>query len=45
MLFAHEIDSSIGVQVGGLRSSFGVLGAWTTIYHEGGDPIGELLGI
>ncbi|KIM40988.1 hypothetical protein M413DRAFT_72451 [Hebeloma cylindrosporum] len=35
------IWSSIGVQVGGLRSSFGILGAWTTIFHEGGDPVGE----
>jgi len=34
------IWSSAGVQVGGLRSSFGVLGAWTTIFHEDDDPIG-----
>ncbi|EIN11540.1 hypothetical protein PUNSTDRAFT_98672 [Punctularia strigosozonata HHB-11173 SS5] len=32
--------SSEGVQVGGVRSSFGVLGAWTTTTHELGDPVG-----
>ncbi|KJA14492.1 hypothetical protein HYPSUDRAFT_49120 [Hypholoma sublateritium FD-334 SS-4] len=34
------IWSSSGIQVGGLRSSFGVLGSWTTIFHEDDDPIG-----
>ncbi|KAF9483578.1 hypothetical protein BDN70DRAFT_827292 [Pholiota conissans] len=34
------IWSSEGVQVGGLRSSFGVLGSWSTIFHEEDDPVG-----
>lgn len=34
--------SSQGVQVGGLQSSFGVLGAWTTIFHDDDDPVGAL---
>lgn len=36
------VSSSEGVQIGGLRSSFGVLGAWTTIFHDSDDPVGEL---
>lgn len=32
--------SSEGVQVGGVRSSFGVLGAWTTVHHDRHDPVG-----
>ncbi|KAJ4477280.1 hypothetical protein J3R30DRAFT_3657755 [Lentinula aciculospora] len=32
--------SSEGVQVGGIRSSYGVLGSWTTIFHDEGDPVG-----
>ncbi|KAG2010019.1 hypothetical protein CC2G_012878 [Coprinopsis cinerea AmutBmut pab1-1] len=34
------IWSSDGVQVGGIRSEYGVLGAWTTIFHDPDDPIG-----
>ena len=30
-----------GVQVGGLGSSFGILGSWTTTYHDEDDPVGE----
>ena len=30
-----------GVQVGGLGSSFGILGSWTTIFHDIDDPVGE----
>ncbi|KAI9508422.1 hypothetical protein F5148DRAFT_913787 [Russula earlei] len=30
------------VQVGGVRSSFGVLGSWTTIFHAPHDPVGPL---
>ena len=30
-----------GVQVGALGSSFGVLGSWTTIFHDIDDPVGE----
>ncbi|PFH51222.1 hypothetical protein AMATHDRAFT_75080 [Amanita thiersii Skay4041] len=31
---------SVGVQIGGLRSAYGIIGAWTTIFHDDGDPIG-----
>lgn len=33
--------SSVGVQVGGVGSSFGVLGAWTTVFHDHEDPVGK----
>jgi len=36
-----KICSSEGVQVGGLRSAFGVLGSWTTIFHDADDPVGK----
>ncbi|RDB14851.1 hypothetical protein Hypma_016407 [Hypsizygus marmoreus] len=32
--------SSQGVHIGGLKSSFGVLGAWTTVFHDSDDPVG-----
>ena len=32
--------SSEGVQIGGVRSSYGVLGSWTTVHHEIHDPVG-----
>lgn len=32
--------SSEGIQVGGIRSLFGVLGTWTTVFHEDDDPVG-----
>ncbi|KAG6816407.1 hypothetical protein H0H87_006211 [Tephrocybe sp. NHM501043] len=32
---------SLGIQVGGLRSPYGVLGAWGTDFHEPDDPVGE----
>lgn len=35
--------SSEGVQVGGIRSTFGVLGAWTTVHHDRHDPVGMSL--
>ncbi|KAI9464950.1 hypothetical protein BJY52DRAFT_1202512 [Lactarius psammicola] len=31
-----------GVQVGGVRSSYGVLGIWTTVFHDHHDPVGPL---
>ncbi|KAF8963017.1 hypothetical protein BDZ97DRAFT_1822636 [Flammula alnicola] len=37
----NAIWSSEGVQVGGLRSDFGVLGSWTTIFHDADDPVGS----
>ncbi|KZT09196.1 uncharacterized protein LAESUDRAFT_722920 [Laetiporus sulphureus 93-53] len=36
----NAIWSSEGVQVGGVRSSFGVLGTWTTVDHAVHDPVG-----
>ncbi|KAF7768628.1 hypothetical protein Agabi119p4_7871 [Agaricus bisporus var. burnettii] len=33
--------SSVGVQVGGVGSSFGVLGSWTTVFHDDEDPVGK----
>ncbi|KDR83208.1 hypothetical protein GALMADRAFT_113420 [Galerina marginata CBS 339.88] len=36
----NTIWSSEGIQIGGLQSSFGVLGSWTTIFHDGDDPVG-----
>ncbi|KAF8157961.1 hypothetical protein B0H34DRAFT_706937 [Crassisporium funariophilum] len=36
----NAIWSSAGVQVGGLRSSFGILGSWTTVFHDSDDPVG-----
>ncbi|KAG2370238.1 hypothetical protein BDR07DRAFT_1476235 [Suillus spraguei] len=32
--------SSEGVQVGGIASAFGVIGTWTGIHHDHGDPVG-----
>ena len=36
-----DIWNCEGVQVGGLGSSFGILGSWTTIFHDIDDPVGE----
>ncbi|TRM60566.1 hypothetical protein BD626DRAFT_504493 [Schizophyllum amplum] len=36
----HPIWSCEGVQVGGVRSRFGILGVWTTIFHDEEGPIG-----
>ncbi|GBE82987.1 hypothetical protein SCP_0500300 [Sparassis crispa] len=36
----NAIWGSEGVQVGGIRSTFGVLGAWTTTHHDQQDPVG-----
>jgi hypothetical protein len=30
------------VQVGAVRSSYGVLGSWTTTFHDPDDPVGAL---
>ncbi|KAJ3557182.1 hypothetical protein NM688_g1607 [Phlebia brevispora] len=35
--------SSEGIQIGSVRSSYGVLGAWTTVQHDRGDPVGPFL--
>ena len=45
MIHVHisQIDyeiSSEGVQVGNVRSKFGVLGSWTTVLHDREDPVG-----
>ena len=34
------MHSSEGIQVGSVRSAYGVLGSWTTTLHEQGDPVG-----
>ena len=39
---AIAIVSSEGIQVGSVRSAYGVLGMWTTVDHDGSDPVGEL---
>ncbi|KAF4617215.1 hypothetical protein D9613_006230 [Agrocybe pediades] len=31
---------SEGIQVGGIRSSYGVLGTWSTVFHDDDDPVG-----
>ncbi|KAJ8079994.1 hypothetical protein PM082_016820 [Marasmius tenuissimus] len=36
----NPIWSGEGVQVGGIRSAYGILGAWTTIFHDEEDPVG-----
>ncbi|KAK0221470.1 hypothetical protein IW262DRAFT_1459675 [Armillaria fumosa] len=36
----NPIWSSEGIQVGGLRSLYGVLGTWTTTFHNTNDPVG-----
>ncbi|TBU59055.1 hypothetical protein BD310DRAFT_850189 [Dichomitus squalens] len=36
----NSIWSSEGVQVGNVRSKFGVLGSWTTVLHDRHDPVG-----
>ncbi|KII86844.1 hypothetical protein PLICRDRAFT_164215 [Plicaturopsis crispa FD-325 SS-3] len=38
----NAIWSCEGVQVGGVRSPFGVIGAWTTVFHHIQDPVGPL---
>lgn len=35
-----NVWSSEGVQVGSVRSPFGILGVWTTVSHDFGDPVG-----
>lgn len=35
------VFSSEGVQVGGVRSLYGVLGVWTSVEHDINDPVGE----
>lgn len=34
------IWSSEGVQIGPVQSTYGVLGTWTTVFHDTGDPVG-----
>ncbi|KAL0563295.1 hypothetical protein V5O48_018777 [Marasmius crinis-equi] len=36
----NPIWSGEGVQIGGVKSAFGVLGSWTTIFHDIDDPVG-----
>ncbi|KAG1769605.1 hypothetical protein EDD22DRAFT_868420 [Suillus occidentalis] len=37
---SHIQWSSEGVQIGGIASAFGVIGTWTGIHHDHGDPVG-----
>ncbi|KAF9066455.1 hypothetical protein BDP27DRAFT_1227533 [Rhodocollybia butyracea] len=37
----QAIWSSEGIQIGGVRSAYGVLGSWTTVFHDDDDPVGE----
>ncbi|KAH9851741.1 hypothetical protein C2E23DRAFT_828981 [Lenzites betulinus] len=36
----NAIWSSEGVQIGSIRSKYGILGAWTTVLHDRHDPVG-----
>ncbi|KAI0819246.1 hypothetical protein BC628DRAFT_1403854 [Trametes gibbosa] len=36
----NAVWSSEGVQVGNVRSKYGILGAWTTVLHDRHDPVG-----
>ncbi|KAI9443387.1 hypothetical protein H4582DRAFT_1808368 [Lactarius indigo] len=36
----QTIWSCDGIQVGRVRSPYGVLGIWTTVFHDHGDPVG-----
>ncbi|KAJ8483358.1 hypothetical protein ONZ51_g4756 [Trametes cubensis] len=36
----NAIWSSEGVQIGNVRSKYGVLGSWTTVLHDRHDPVG-----
>ncbi|KAI0079484.1 hypothetical protein K474DRAFT_1659074 [Panus rudis PR-1116 ss-1] len=36
----NALWSSEGVQIGGVRSMYGVLGVWTTVEHDPHDPVG-----
>jgi len=37
---SNQVWSSEGIQVGNIRSAFGILGIWTTVHHERSDPVG-----
>ncbi|KAG1810055.1 uncharacterized protein HD556DRAFT_1317615 [Suillus plorans] len=37
---SHIQWSSEGVQIGGIASAFGVIGTWTGVHHDHGDPVG-----
>ncbi|KAJ3512975.1 hypothetical protein NLJ89_g3219 [Agrocybe chaxingu] len=36
----NALWSSEGIQIGGLQSGYGVLGSWSTIFHDSDDPVG-----
>ncbi|KAF9263005.1 hypothetical protein L218DRAFT_375211 [Marasmius fiardii PR-910] len=36
----NPVWSGEGVQIGGIRSAYGILGTWTTIFHDDDDPVG-----
>lgn len=37
---SHIQWSSEAVQIGGIASAFGVIGTWTGVHHDHGDPVG-----
>ncbi|KAF8508214.1 hypothetical protein JB92DRAFT_2954126 [Gautieria morchelliformis] len=38
----QTIWSTEAIQVGGIASAFGALGAWTTVFHDVDDPVGPM---
>ncbi|KAF8074001.1 hypothetical protein FPV67DRAFT_1577079 [Lyophyllum atratum] len=36
----EAVWSSVGIHIGGPRALYGVLGTWTTVFHESDDPVG-----
>ena len=36
-------SSSEGVQIANVQSGYGILGTWTTVFHEDGDPVGKYM--
>ncbi|KAF5377965.1 hypothetical protein D9615_006704 [Tricholomella constricta] len=36
----EAVWSSLGIHVGGPQALFGVLGSWTTVFHDSDDPVG-----
>ncbi|THH18366.1 hypothetical protein EW146_g2599 [Bondarzewia mesenterica] len=39
----HAVWSMEGIQIGGVRSYFGVLGCWTTVFHDQHDPVDVMI--
>lgn len=43
ILYLMVALSSSGVQVGAVRSPFGVVGGWTTVHHAPLSPVGKFI--